>query len=223
MLGDSVIYQARGDVLCHKHESVHCVNHLERRLGALYAKLCGAGRATIDLMGLWSSNTVVRFYDKLIPPDDVARLAGHGSQASYCLDRDRASIREFITTHPGSEAMFGVLFPDVFDDDVWDATRRMSERSDSSSRDPHSTPLQCLKAFDFVTRVLFQDLPLLRRDFPDLRIFRSGPLVKHGSHFEAWCSFVFDRIRSPPPTPSLGDVRIERLEVQVQATTDFLA
>jgi len=194
------------------------VNHLERKLGALYAQLVGLSSDQIERIGLWATTTLTRHYGKLFEADAVARLSGAPGAEYFYIGRARASVQDFIELH-GGQQFFSSFFPFLFDEKTCKSVK------DLAIKKAKMTPYYTLETLKFLHSVFFQDCVFLYERHPKHAIFRSHPFVEFGDVFTEWSSFVKAKAAELPfkETSMPGRVenaRIEGIEAKVAEIYD---
>lgn len=162
-----------------------CVNHYDRKLGALIARLHGIGNSELKTLGLWESAILERHYTKYALPETVAKLSGFKDGQSYFISRAKADPMEFQEIH-GGEALFSSFFPFLDDPTVFQSV--LEQRTEGNN-----TCFNVYQTLHLIRLVFWQDLPHYFTLYPQLRIFKCASLTKNWGLFLKWCDFCNER------------------------------
>lgn len=171
------------------------VNHYDRKLGALIARLHGISNSELKSLGLWETEVLDRHYTKYALPDTVSKLSGFKDGQHYFLPRFKADPIEFQETH-GGEEMFSCFFPFLDDAAVFQSV--LEQRAERRN----NTCFNVYQTLHLLRLVFWQDLPHYFALYPHLRIFKSAAIVDNWETFLKWCDFCTERtISAEEPIP----------------------
>ena len=183
----STVYTQRKEMMENTATATNgCVNHYDRKLGALIARLHGIGNSELKSLGLWDSAILDRHYSKYALPDTVAKLSGFQDGQHYFLPRAKADPMEFQELH-GGEEMFSTFFPFLDESTVFQSV--LEQRAEGNN-----TCFNVYQTLHLMRLIFWQDLPHYFSLYPQLRVFKCAALTDHWGTFLKWCEFCNERV-----------------------------
>eukprot|EP00210_Caulerpa_lentillifera_P007004 g6698.t1 len=126
-----------------------------------------------------------KFYLKIRPVDTIAKLSGFSNPSQYKIER--ANYDPF--SHPKfdqSKELFHGFMP--FLDKPF-----LSKGAASSAGSRHHAFENCLSALRFIRLIFWQDVAVLYRLYPDLKVFKSSLINRNIEVFKRWVEVVCDK------------------------------
>lgn len=159
-----------------------CINHQDRHLGCLIARLYNVSTEECQSLGLWSQSVMEKFYSKYAVVDTVCKMSGFDNSKSFAIDRALPDFDDFRDNHCGSE-LFDIFMGEIYQPSLQRKAQDMVNQGEN-------TTLNVLKSLKHISRVFWQDLPHYFRQFPSMPIFESVALRSKWDKFMEWCSYV---------------------------------
>lgn len=178
-----------------------CVNHYDRKLGALIARLHGVRNSELKALGLWDPAVLDKHYSKYALPDTVAKLSGFSNGYSYALPRGIPDPMQFQELHGGAE-MFSSFFPFLDDPSVFQSV--LEKRNEGNN-----TCFNVYQTLHFLRTTFWQDLPHYYALYPQLKVFKCNALVDHWGTFMKWVDYVNEQTVESFPVEIKNQVKYQ--------------
>ena len=170
-----------------------CVNHQDRHLGTLIARIYNVSIEELKALGMWTNGVLELFYAKYPSADTVSRMAGFSSAATYLVERDIPDFEHFRLNMGGAE-LFDIFFPSIYHPSIEEAARKKATEGDDSERGRGNAHMNFLKAMKVVVIRFWKDLPTYYKLYPDLEIFKCHALKTRWDIFLEWVRYTENAI-----------------------------